>query len=493
MIEVVFLCIYAFLLSCILLYCLLESGLAVNYLRFKKLPKEAAPEMTESELPLVTIQLPVFNEMYVVERLIDSCIKMNYPQDKLEIQVLDDSTDETVEISRNKVEAYKAQGFNISLITREDRVGYKAGALQNGLEQCMGEFIAIFDADFIPDEEFLNRTVPYFQREEIGVVQTRWGHINRKYSLLTRIQAFFLDAHFTVEQSGRNLSGYFINFNGTAGIWRKSTIQDAGGWKADTLTEDLDLSYRAQMKGWQFKYLEEFISPAELPADIKAFKSQQFRWIKGGAETAKKILPSIRKGSLPFSVKVNAFTHLLSSSVYLIIFLAVLVSVPVLIFKNSYLDIEYTRYAWPFLFSTLAVGFVYYVASVWTSENKLSAFLEYAFLLPSFLIVTLGLSFHNAVAVVRGLMGEKTPFVRTPKYNILNVKDKWTDKKNYVIKKVDWVTILEGVLCLYFMAALVFAVVKGDYSLFVLHLIAVLGFGYVFVYSMVHSFVAARD
>lgn len=492
MLEIVVLSVYAALLTCILVYCVLESGLAVNYLRFKKPSTDDIPTLTDSQLPNVTIQLPVFNEMYVVERLIDSCISMDYPKEKLEIQVLDDSTDETVDISRNKVKFYKDAGYNISLITRTDRTGFKAGALQNGLEKCSGEFIAIFDADFIPDPQFLKRTVPYFKDEEIGVVQTRWGHINRDYSLLTRIQAFFLDAHFTVEQSGRNLSGYFINFNGTAGIWRKNTIQDAGGWKADTLTEDLDLSYRAQMKGWRFKYLEEFISPAELPADIKAFKSQQFRWIKGGAETAVKILPSIKKGSLPFSVKLNAFTHLLSSSVYLIIFLAVLISVPVLFLKNSYLEIEYTRYAWPFVFSTLAVAFVYYVACVWSSENKGRAFLDYIFLLPSFLIITLGLSFHNAVAVVRGFMGEKTPFIRTPKYNILNAKDKWADKQNYVMRKIDWVTMLEGVLCLYFMSALLFAVVKGDYSLFILHLIAVLGFGYVFVYSIGHSMMGAK-
>ncbi len=492
MLEVLFLSAYVILLSCILIYCMLESGLAVNYLRFKKPALDEAPTLTDDELPSVTIQLPVFNEMYVVERLIDACIKMDYPKDKLEIQILDDSTDETVSISQNKVDQYKAQGFNISLITRTDRTGYKAGALQNGMEICAGEFIAIFDADFIPEPSFLKSTVPYFKSEEVGVVQTRWGHINKDYSLLTRIQAFFLDAHFTVEQSGRNLSGYFINFNGTAGIWRKKTIVDAGGWKADTLTEDLDLSYRAQMKGWRFKYLEDFISPAELPADIKAFKSQQFRWIKGGAETAMKILPSIRRGNQPFSVKVNAFTHLLSSSVYLIIFLAVLISVPVLFLKNSYLDFDYVRYAWPFIFSTLAVAFVYYVASVSTSKNKFKAFIEYAMLLPSFLIITLGLSFHNAVAVVRGLMGERTPFVRTPKYNILDNKDQWADKKNYVMKKIDWVTVLEGVLCLYFLSALIFAVQNNDYSLFILHFIAVVGFGYVFIYSIGHSIAAAR-
>ncbi|MCL4131462.1 UNVERIFIED_CONTAM: hypothetical protein GTU68_035460 [Idotea baltica] len=422
--------------------------------------------------------------MYVVERLIDAVVKFDWPKDKLEIQVLDDSTDETVAITAAKVAEYKAKGFDIVQICRIDRVGYKAGALQAGLEVSKGAFIAIFDADFLPQKDFLLQTMPFFHREKCGLVQTRWQHINENYSLLTRVQAFFLDAHFKVEQEGRNCSNYFMNFNGTAGVWRKATIRDAGGWQADTLTEDLDLSYRAQMKGWNFLYLENVLSPAELPADIQSFKSQQFRWIKGGAETAKKILPQITKSNLPFKIKVNAFSHLLSSSLYVTIFLTVLLSVPLLIFKNTYIETEYVHFSAPFLLSNVAVGFVYFISS-FDKNNKLGSFLNYLFMLPMFLIITMGLSLHNTLAVIRGFWGEKTPFIRTPKFNILNKEDIWNNKK-YVIGKIDKVTIAEGFMSLYFMAGIIYGISIQEYNLIPLHLIAFSGFSAVFIYSIVH-------
>ncbi len=469
-------------------YCLLELGLAINYLRFKKkypLPQLLSDSLKEEDYPLVTIQLPIFNELYVVERLIDAVCTLNYPKSKLEIQVLDDSTDETLDISREKVAYYQSKGFDIQLVRRSDRKGYKAGALQYGLEKCKGEYVAIFDADFVPDKDFLLFSMPHF-RENIGMVQTRWDHLNKDFSILTRIQAFFLDNHFAVEQAGRNLSGYFINFNGTAGIWRKQCINDAGGWQADTLTEDLDLSYRAQLKGWDFVYLENVLSPAELPADMHAFKSQQFRWIKGGAETAVKLIPKIAKSNLSLGIKLNAFSHLLSSSIYLIVFLTVVFSLPLLMVKNTYIETEYVHYALPFTISNLAVAFIYFVSIV-KKDNLSKSFIEYLVILPIFLVVTMGLSLHNTIALVRGFAGEKTPFIRTPKFNIKSVGDLLANNQYINNRKIDWVTFLEGGMVLYFIFGIYMAFVRMEFGLLPLHLMAVIGFGIVFIYSLKHS------
>ena len=277
------------------MYALAQLNLLYNYLSSKKKREdcEKFDFSNSNEIPYVTIQLPVFNEMYVMERLLDNIALLEYPNDKLEIQVLDDSTDETVQTTKAHIDRLAATGLDIKHITRTDRSGFKAGALKEGLEIAKGEFIAIFDADFLPQPNWLKRTIPYFKNEKIGVVQTRWGHINRNYSILTKIQAFALDAHFTLEQVGRNSKGHFINFNGTAGIWRKACILDAGNWEGDTLTEDLDLSYRAQLKNWEFKYLEDVETPAELPIVISAARSQQFRWNKGGAENFRKMLKRV--------------------------------------------------------------------------------------------------------------------------------------------------------------------------------------------------------
>jgi len=488
MLEIAVLAIYVFILSIILVYCCFEMKLAINYLRSKKKKSEQlflSENTPIQDHPFVTIQLPVFNELYVVERLIDQVAKFNYPKERFEIQVLDDSTDETVEISRNKVEELKAKGFNIELIHRVDRTGYKAGALQNGMQVCKGEFIAIFDADFLPDPNFLRSTMPYFNADDIGVVQTRWSHINEKYSLLTKIQAFFLDAHFTVEQKGRNSQGFFINFNGTAGVWRKATIEDAGGWQADTITEDLDLSYRSQMKGWRFVYLEDVLSPAELPVDIKSFKSQQFRWIKGGAETARKILPQINKKELPLSIKINAYTHLLSSSIYLLIFVLVFLSVPMLILRNTYIETDYIRFAFPYLFTNVAIIFFFFSSNT-KRYKKLSGIFEFIFMLPAFLSITLGLSFHNAMAAARGLAREETPFIRTPKFNLMTTSDKWKGKK-YLTKNIGGTTLIEGVLALYFLFGIFYAFYNYKFDLLPLHIMAFCGFTYVFTKTLRHS------
>ena len=343
----------------------MQLHLLVKYVKGPE--KNEKPDLN-GHRPFVTIQLPIYNELYVVERLIDNIAKLDYPKDKYEIHVLDDSNDETVEIVNKKVEEYKAKGFNIERITRDDRVGYKAGALKAATHKAKGKFIAIFDADFLPKPSFLKDTLAYFENPNIGIVQTRWGHVNQNYSLLTELQAFQLNVHFTVEQRGRMAGNYLLQFNGTAGIWRKETIESAGGWEADTLTEDLDLSYRAQLKGWEIAYLEDIISPAELPVEMNGLKSQQFRWMKGGAETAKKMLPTIWKSDLKFPQKLHASAHLLGSSVFLSVFCIGVFSVPLaLVIGDLGIGIQYL---WVFIISLLAIIQVYYVANVRTAWPK---------------------------------------------------------------------------------------------------------------------------
>jgi cellulose synthase/poly-beta-1,6-N-acetylglucosamine synthase-like glycosyltransferase len=295
-------------------YSLVQLSLLINYRK----RKNTQTSEWRGEWPSVLIQLPVFNERYVVERLIDATCQIDYPKDKLEIQLLDDSTDESFEIATRVVKARAREGFRISQIKRPERKGFKAGALDYGLKLSDADFVAIFDADFVPDPQFLKRAIPEFINENVGMVQSRWGHLNGDYSLLTKVQSFALDAHFTVEQAGRNRGNHFINFNGTAGVWRRNTIEDAGGWSADTLTEDLDLSYRAQLRGWQFRFVEDLVSPAELPAEINALKNQQYRWNKGAAECARKHLGNVLGAShIPLKTKVHAFFHLLNSSIFI--------------------------------------------------------------------------------------------------------------------------------------------------------------------------------
>ena len=324
--------IYCVALTYITCFCFLQFHLLYFYKKHhsREAKNPATPEELPDELPFITIQLPVFNEQYVVERLVDQIVKLDYPKDKYEIHLLDDSTDETIEISRKKVEEYKAKGFNIDLIHRTDRSGYKAGALKEAMHRAKGNFIAIFDADFLPRTDFLKATIPYFNNPKTGLVQTRWEHINEGYSVLTRLQAMQLNVHFTVEQQGRKAGNCLLQFNGTAGVWRRSCIEDAGGWEADTLTEDLDLSYRAQLKGWDISYLEKFGSPAELPAEMNGLKSQQFRWMKGGAENARKLLPTVWKSDITTRKKLHATGHLMGSGVFICIFISAIISVPLL-------------------------------------------------------------------------------------------------------------------------------------------------------------------
>ena len=427
--ELIVLILYTSALSFIFIYSLSQLSLVFIYRKARRnntISKSAV--ITEDYVyPMVTVQLPVYNELYVVERLIDAIASFNWPKDKLEIQVLDDSNDETVELIAKKVVEWQAKGLDITQVQRPERKGFKAGALQYGMEIAKGEFIAIFDADFVPERNFLKDTVPQFQQDEkIGVVQTRWGHINEDYSMLTKLQAFGLNTHFFVEQNGRSQGGHFLNFNGTGGVWRKTCIEDAGGWKADTLTEDLDLSYRAQLKGWQIFYTPDIVAPAELPAAMSAIKSQQYRWTKGAAETSIKLLPKVLKASLSLRTKFHATFHLLNSAVFICIVITAVLSVPVLLIRNLSDN-------WETLMNISMVflmGYAFLVVFYWNGfREKREGFWKTAkqFVPQMFMLLSvfLGLSVHNAVAVFEGLIGKKTPFVRTPKFNI-------TGKKRYL-------------------------------------------------------------
>ena len=474
--------IYTLALLLIFFYSISQLQLLLNYLKAKK-QVDASEKFNlkdPSETPFVTIQLPLYNELYVVERLLKNIAKMDYPHEKLEIQVLDDSTDESVAKIKSLVNQLQTTGLDIQHITRKDRSGFKAGALKEGLKIAKGEFIAIFDSDFLPKKDWLLQTVPYFKDPEIGVVQTRWGHINRDYSLLTKIQAFALDFHFILEQTGRNFGRHFINFNGTAGIWRKECILDAGNWSGDTLTEDLDLSYRAQLKHWKFKYLEDVETPAELPVAISAARSQQFRWNKGAAENFKKNFKKLLKDkSVPFGTKFHAFFHLLNSSMFLIILVLAVLSIPVLFIKNNNPQFDwYFNLVAFFLVSTLIFFLCYYAAYAKIHGKSFKSFLKFIGMFFTFFSVAMGFSVHNSLAVLEGHLGKKSAFIRTPKFNVSSLNDSW--KKNiYIQQKFSLSIGVEFALWLYFGFGLYSAFMLNDFSLAIFHLMLFIGFGFV--------------
>jgi len=441
----------------------------------------------ESLWPMVTIQLPLYNEYYVVERLIDHVAALDYPWQRLEIQVLDDSTDESFDIAAQAISDWQSKGLDIQHIRRPERIGFKAGALQYGLARAKGEFIAIFDSDFTPNPDFLKRTLPPFNDGKVGVVQSRWEHLNEEYSLLTRLQAFGLDAHFSVEQRGRNVNGHFINFNGTAGVWRKSCIEDAGGWHSDTLTEDLDLSYRAQLNGWQFQYLEKLASPAELPAAMPALKNQQYRWTKGAAECAVKNLPKVLRSSrLSWKTKLHAIFHLMNSSIFICVILTALMSVPMLFIKFNSPDLDLVfKVASLFLLSFFILAFFYWTSLKHGQHERFKGFGEFLMLFPLFLSISMGLSLHNAIAVIEGFMGRKTPFVRTPKFSIVDAEDSFWENR-YLIRRIHPITIVEVLLSLYFLSGIAVAFYLKDFGLVPFHLMLGLGFGLVGYYSLRH-------
>jgi len=471
-----FLGVYALAMGFILCYSLAQANLLWYFFRFKK-NQTLATNRADIDLPQVTIQLPVFNEKYVVQRLMAAVARMDYPSDKLEIQILDDSTDETTSIIQEELQNFP--GINFQYIHRKDRTGFKAGALREGLEKASGELIAIFDADFIPDTQFLLKTVPHFSDPQIGMVQSRWGHLNENYSLFTRLQAFALDAHFMVEQMGRNAQQAFINFNGTGGIWRKSCIIDAGNWQDDTLTEDLDLSYRAQQKGWKFLYRPDVVSPAELPPVMSAIKSQQFRWTKGGAECAVKHLRQVLTGAFPFKVKMHAAAHLLNSMIFIAVLLVSLSSIPVWWgFYQGLIPVFYFKAAAFFLLSFVIIASVYFFANLSLANYSRKGLIRYLWELPVFLSVSMGLSVHNGQAVWEGLTGKKSPFIRTPKYNLDEKPRAWVSNV-YHQMKVPAGTYVEAVLALVFLFLVGLSIYTGTYEMLLFHAMLALGFSLV--------------
>lgn len=479
--AIAILTLYGLCIFMIFCYSLLQLSLAIQYRKHKAKNKDANQPIAVSDWPIVTIQLPIYNERYVAERIIEVVSKQNYPKEKLQIQILDDSTDETTFLIHNKVkEIKKTTGLDISHIHRVNRSGYKAGALDAAMKNVKGVFIAIFDVDFIPKSDFLKKTIPLFQDKNIGLVQTRWGHINKNYSLLTELQAFGLNGHFAMEQVGRNTAGHFINFNGTGGVWRKKCISSTGGWSHDTLTEDLDLSYRAQMKGWKFKYLEEVVAPAELPVTIGALKTQQHRWMKGGAQCFKKLAKAIitQKG-IPFKTKIHGLMHLFNSSVFIFIFLLGILSIPIIHIKNIFPDLNnYIQLGGVFFVSTALLMFYY-----WQSfrDKKGVLIIDLGFFtirFIQFLIVSMGLSLNNAIAVIEGYLGVKSSFVRTPKFNITKKND--TTSNKYLRKRLSPLTLIEGALFLLFTFTCIKTILLQDFNLLLFHLFLTLGYGYVF-------------
>lgn len=414
----------------------------IMYLRMKTPKKRRTEIQFPREWPLVTVQLPVFNEKYTVERLLRAVTRLDYPAERLQIQVLDDSTDDTFDLLCNLVKEYQRRGVNIELIHRTDRKGYKAGALEHGLRSASGELIAIFDADFVPKSDWLKRTVPSFQNPQLGCLQTRWGHTNQQYNSLTQAEAMGIDGHFIIEQTVRSKNGFFLNFNGTAGLWRRACIEDAGGWQWDTLTEDLDLSYRAQMRGWKFDYLPDVVVPAELPPHVEAYKKQQFRWAKGSFQVVRKILPRVLKAKLPLKVRFMALLHLTGYFVHPLMLSVLLLTLPVGLFVPGAFRVFPIS-----IVAGLGPPLLYLTATA--TQHK--SVLKRLRIFPLLVIVGFGLSLSTTVAVLEGLFSKGGAFIRTPKLNVGN-KPKLKQKvdRAYVapLNAMVWVEIALGIYAL---------------------------------------------
>lgn len=472
MLLYLFLVIYFFVLITVFIYASHRYYMVYLYFRHQKDKPVLKHDMLS--LPRVTVQLPVYNEMYVVKRLIEASCSIDYPKELLDIQVLDDSTDETTAVARECVKEYRGKGFDIQHIRRENREGFKSGALAYGLRSAKGEFIMVFDADFVPKADILRKTIHYFTDASIGMVQTRWTYINRDYSLLTRIQSIMLDGHFVIEHTARNWSGRFFNFNGTAGVWRKEAIATAGGWQHDTLTEDLDLSYRAQLKGWKFVYLKDETSPSEIPVDINAFKSQQNRWAKGSIQTAKKLLIPILRSNLPLKVKVEAFFHLTNNMSYLLMLLLSLLMYPSMVARINIGWFQMLVTDVPFLLvATTGISF-FYLCSQKEAYKDWKSRLIY---MPMLMSLGIGLSVNNSKAVLEALFNRETEFKRTPKYRIEGKKDRWIEKKYR--GEINFLVLVELFLGIYFTFNIYFAYINKIYISIPFLMIFQVGFFYV--------------
>ena len=480
--------LYAIGMAVLLLYGLNLFWLAYAYARHDRLLTGPVPDPNDLPVPddcwpRVTVQLPLYNEAYVAERLIDACARLRYPPARLEIQVLDDSTDETKALVAQRVAYWRARGRNIVHIHRNGRAGYKAGALQNGLRLAGGQLIALFDADFVPASDFLQRMVPAFEDPKVGMVQARWGHLNAETSLLTRIQAFGLDAHFALEQHVRNLTGCFINFNGTAGVWRLACIEDAGGWQSDTLTEDLDLSYRAQLRHWAFRYISAVEVPAELPADMNAFRAQQFRWTKGAAQTALKMLGPLWRSDQAAWVKLEGTLHLTASIVFPFVMLIAALHVPLLLLKEA------GQGPGEVYFTVMGLGLFgfagFFLAQLFAQRALYPDWGRRLLLFPIFMAGSMGMALSNTRAVFQALVGKRTPFERTPKYNVSAEEGGaglW--KKRYAETRVPRIAWLELLMALYCIAGLGATLFYGTWAAVPFQALFALGFGLVTVYNL---------
>ncbi len=467
--------VYLVVLACLAFYGFHRTILVLLYFRHKQNTPEPERRYDEDQLPVVTVQLPMFNEMYVAERLLDAVARLDYPRDRLEIQILDDSTDETQGICRSKAEALRKAGHRVQYLHRDDRSGYKAGALEQGLLHASGELVLVFDADFMPKPEMLRQMVHYFSNPRVGMVQARWGHVNRDFSRLTEVEALMLDGHFVIEHTARHRSGRFFNFNGTAGMWRVKTISDAGGWQHDTLTEDMDLSYRAQLKGWEFVYLYDTISPAELPVEMNSFKSQQFRWAKGSIQVAKKLLPTILRSKVPWRVKSEAFFHLTNNVAYPLLLLLSMLLLPNLLVRTAHGWRDVLLIDLPLFFgTTMSVISFYIVAQREVSPRGWRNKLKF---LPLMLSVGIGLCINQTRAVLEAFFGKETEFVRTPKHGVAVRGEDWTQKRYRAMKSL--VPFFELFMALYFTATILVALTGGHFLSLPFLCLFLVGFTYV--------------
>jgi cellulose synthase/poly-beta-1,6-N-acetylglucosamine synthase-like glycosyltransferase len=479
--ETLILATYFFVLVILAVYGWHRYYLVYLYMKHKDRQPEPAGQF--AVLPPVTIQLPIYNEMYVADRLIDAVCELDYPRELLEIQVLDDSTDETRAVAEQAVRRNAARGIDITYLHRTDRTGYKAGALEAGLRIAKGEYIAIFDADFTPTVDFLRRTIPFFTDPQVALIQARWGHINQDYSLLTKIQSILLDGHFVLEHGGRNRSGLFFNFNGTAGIWRRTAIDDAGGWQHDTLTEDLDLSYRAQLRGWRFVFLHDLVAPAEVPVEMNSFKSQQHRWAKGSIQTCMKLLPKILRSNQPLGVKAEAFFHLSANFNYLLMCVLSVLMAPSMVIRYDMGWYEMLLIDVPLFFAATASVANFYMVCQRELHRDWATRLKY---LPFLMSIGIGLTVNNTRAVIEALFNKPSEFARTPKYRIEGSEDEWIGKKyrqNLTVQPT-----IEVALGLYFTATVFYALANGIYGTLPFLVLFQIGFLYTGLLSIVQQY-----
>jgi cellulose synthase/poly-beta-1,6-N-acetylglucosamine synthase-like glycosyltransferase len=486
--DLTVLILYFTILTVLAIYGIYRIKQVFEFWRYRSLPPTPAGHFGEEKLPRITIQLPLFNEMYVVERLVKAVAEIDYPRERLEIQVLDDSTDETVKIARATVEQYALAGFDIHYIHRTDRTGFKAGALENGMKLASGDLVAIFDADFVPKPDFLRKLVDYFTDPLVGCAQMRWAHINGSYNLLTRLQTIMLDGHFVVEQTTRNRTGSFFNFNGTAGIWRRRAIEMSGGWQHDTLTEDTDLSFRAQLMGWRFVYMLDEEAPAEIPVEINAFKAQQRRWAKGVMQVGLKLYRRIWNSPLPMRVKLEMFFRLTGNISYPLMILASFLQFPLLLVRYNQGFHQLMILDVPLLFFSTVSVVLFYGTAVWyLDKNRAPRMLH----LPLVMGLGIGLAFSNARAVIEALVGVKSEFVRTPKYSVEKTSDETWKRKKYK-RKHGWLPLLELSFAVYFLLAIAYAVRMHMWGPIAFLLLFFFGYGYMGVMSLMQAFSGSR-